>query len=90
MLYLYLKFYYTDISKMSELRNITRKLSAKESALIVKQANEKYNAKETKLSDRIEAWCVANFNPEMENLVRSAFDEILDAATPEVRVIHLV
>jgi hypothetical protein len=62
-------------------RSITRKLTSKEAALIVKNANSKYLAYETKLSGRIEAWCIANFNPEMENQITSAFDEILKAAT---------
>ena len=60
---------------------MTRKLTKKEASAIVKTANERYLAYDTKLSDRIEAWCIANFNPEMENMARSVFDDILKAAT---------
>ena len=66
---------------MSGLRRVTRKLTKKDASSIVKAANQKYLAYETKLSDRIEAWCIANFNPEMENMVASAFEDILKAAT---------
>ena len=66
---------------MSNLRKVTRTLTKKETRSIVRIANQKYLCKETKLPDRIEAWCVANFNPETENMVASAFEDILKAAT---------
>ncbi len=52
-----------------------------DTADIVKSANEKFLAYETQLPDRIEAWCVANFNPQKEGQVQAIFEEILKAAT---------
>jgi len=65
---------------MSNLKT-TRKLSSNEAKQIVDAALKKLNARETRLPDRIWAWCVANFNPEKENMVESVYEEILKAAT---------
>jgi len=65
----------------SNLRRVTRKLTINEAKAIVRDANQRYLAYDTRLSNRIESWCIANFNPEMENLVRVTFDDILQAAT---------
>ena len=46
---------------MSNIRKITRTLTKKEASSIVKIANQKYLDQETKLSDRIEAWCISGY-----------------------------
>ena len=66
---------------MSQQIKITRKLTTQEANTIVATANEKYLSKEAQLPERIEAWCTANFNPELAHQSQAAFEDILKAAT---------
>jgi len=64
-------------------RNLTKspKLTTQEANAIVAAANEKYLSLEAQLPERIEAWCIANFNPELPHQSQAAFEDILKAAT---------